>query len=209
MNNKEILTGVFAVFGAIVFMLIGILINVFFGLDFLLIYFLFVFSFILLGYLVLYLKIQHNFEKKYFGLNRSINQLDNNLNNIYSNGKEELFTKLNQGFDEQKNIHAEIVDFFESLLKYLEDDQNERSDSFEDIGKNFEDIGKNFEDIGKNFEDMRKELDAKFLEQKDIQKKMASGVEDLFSSQYKQIQDVDKKWNDFVKLSKAKSSRKK
>ena len=195
MNNKEILTGVFAVFGAIVFMLIGILINVFFGLDFLLIYFLFVFSFILLGYLVLYLKIQHNFEKKYFGLNRSINQLDNNLNNIYSNGKEELFTKLNQGFDEQKNIHAEIVDFFESLLKYLEDDQNERSDSFEDIGK--------------NFEDMRKELDAKFLEQKDIQKKMASGVEDLFSSQYKQIQDVDKKWNDFVKLSKAKSSRKK
>lgn len=178
--NKERLTGVFVIFGAVVIALVGFLFSLIFSFEILLIYLTFIFSIISLGYLILYLKIQHNLEKKYSGLKYQINK------EIFYRLDEQK-NYLEEGFNKQKNYLEEVVDFLESLLKYLETEKVDRLEGFEDI---------------------KKEIYDGFLEQKEMQKKMASGVEDLFNTQYEQVKSIEKRWKEFAD-SKKKSSGKK
>ena len=100
-------------------------------------------SFILLLYLVLYLKIQHNIGIKgnqlsgIFNarlnenigvLNENTKMLNESIKSLSENTKilRKIETELNQKFNEQKNIQNGIIDFFESLLKYLENEKREK-----------------------------------------------------------------------------------
>ena len=174
MNNKELLTGIFAFFGTVIITIFGILILLFYNSDYLLIYFLMVFSFLLLFYLVLYLKIQHNFERNMGLMVKANNQLVEKL----FKGLEEKFSCLDNCLEEK----------FSCLDNCLEE-QDKR--------------------IYVYLEEGRRDLKEKFEEQKDIQKKMAAGVEDLFNTHYEQVSNLEKKWDEIIKKSKKSNKSKK
>ena len=180
MNKEQWYIAVILI-GLILFVIISGIVGLFFGEVYLIILLFMLVSGSVLFFIVLYLRIQHNLDNK----GRNINGL-----------RKFIDSKLNQKFNEQKKIYKEIADFFESLLKFLEDSKRKDEEGLKNLK---ETIG----DVDEDIENLTKELGEKFNEQKEIQKRMAGGVENMFDSQYEQVEKVEsdlrKEFEDFKK----------
>lgn len=108
------------------------------GLIYLIIFFLIIFCCALFVLVELYLRAQHNIDNARIAINE-LNKVKIELNNI----KTDLENRITIGFGKteadlaeknkgEKELHAEIMDFFENLLSYLEESKKDT----EKIGEN-------------------------------------------------------------------------
>ncbi|MDD5193688.1 MAG: hypothetical protein PHF67_03815 [Candidatus Nanoarchaeia archaeon] len=110
-------------------------------------------------------------------------RIQHNIDRIKSRSEQNINLENSKEFNKIKNSYEELTDFLEILIDYLEELKKKNSEEkilLEDI---------------KN----------RFNENLEMQKKLASGVEDLFNSQYEQTIRLEKEWEkkfeDFVKKS--------
>lgn len=196
--NRENLYKSVIIIAFLLIILFGFLINLFLGESALILFFFISFLFALFFLIQLYLRVQHNIDNvRNFDsrvLNQKITNELKNVNNEFQNVNNELKNVRNE-FNKIKESSEELVDFLEILVDFLESLKKKTAeeklllDSIKDI-----------------FNENDALIKDKFNENREMQKKIASGVEDLFNSQYEQTAKLQKDWenkfNDFLKKSK-------
>jgi len=178
---------------SVLFVLVSFLVNVWLGEVYMFLLFLAVFCMSILIFSELYLRVQWNVDRRTRGFNGVINRIDGLKNSIEG------------GFQENKQVLNEIVDFFESLLKYLEEEKGERRSGFEGINDKFEGINDKFEGINDKFEGINDKFEG-MNEFREFQEKLVVIVRQILEYQKEQTNFLNK---EFEKLKNGSKTRKK
>jgi len=160
------------VFILLVTFLIGsTLVGLFFGLFYVMILALILITGSILLFLILYLRIQHNIDRQ-----------GNKLIKI-----NELRGFIDNKFAENKKIYEEIVDFSESMLKFLEDEKIERKDGFDSLKQELDNIPDSLkQEVNNALESLNNNLTTKLEEKDELQKKIIVIMEQILDYQREQ-----------------------